>query len=45
VELYGDTDQEPGKRGAQNVGAIDAAVKAGVKHIVFMSAGGTARVA
>jgi NAD(P)H dehydrogenase (quinone) len=32
---------EPGKRGAQNVSAIDAAVKAGVKHIVFMSAVGT----
>src|SRR3984893_13195471 len=31
---------EPGKRGAQNVAAIDAAVKAGVKHIVFMSAVG-----
>jgi NAD(P)H dehydrogenase (quinone) len=30
----------PGKRGAQNVAAIDAAVKAGVKHIVFMSAAG-----
>src|SRR5258705_11130809 len=29
-------DPEPGKRGAQNVAAIDAAVKAGVKHIVFM---------
>src|SRR5258706_9460188 len=29
---------EPGKRGVQNVAAIDAAVKAGVKHIVFMSA-------
>jgi NAD(P)H dehydrogenase (quinone) len=28
---------EPGKRGAQNVAAIDAAVKAGVKHVVFMS--------
>ena len=28
---------EPGKRGAQNVSAIDAAVQAGVKHIVFMS--------
>src|SRR5712671_3779996 len=34
-------DPEPGKRGAQNVAAIDAAVKAGVKHIVFMSAVGT----
>src|SRR5258708_15943869 len=34
-------DPEPGKRGAQNVVAIDAAVKAGVKHIVFMSAVGT----
>src|SRR5258706_6163283 len=34
-------DPEPGKRGAQNVAAIDAAVKAGVKHIVFMSAAGT----
>src|SRR5450432_4618910 len=32
---------EPGKRGAQNVAAIDAAVNAGVKHIVFMSAVGT----
>jgi NAD(P)H dehydrogenase (quinone) len=31
---------EPGKRGAQNVAAIDAAVKAGVKHIVFMSSAG-----
>ena len=34
-------DPEPGKRGAQNAAAIDAAVKAGVKHIVFMSAVGT----
>jgi NAD(P)H dehydrogenase (quinone) len=34
-------DPEPGKRGAQNVAAIDAAVNAGVKHIVFMSAVGT----
>jgi uncharacterized protein YbjT (DUF2867 family) len=25
-------DAEPGKHGAQNVAAIDAAVKAGVKH-------------
>jgi NAD(P)H dehydrogenase (quinone) len=32
---------EPGKRGAQNIAAIDAAVKAGVKHVVFMSAVGT----
>src|SRR5712664_720107 len=32
---------EPGKRGAQNVAAIDAAVKAGVKQIVFMSGLGT----
>jgi NAD(P)H dehydrogenase (quinone) len=32
---------EPGKRGTQNVAAIDAAVKAGVKHIVLMSAVGT----
>src|SRR6185503_7645586 len=29
------------KRGAQNVAAIDAAVRAGVKHIVFTSAAGT----
>jgi len=36
-------DPEPRKRGAQNVAAIDAAVKAGVKHIVFMSAVGTRR--
>jgi NAD(P)H dehydrogenase (quinone) len=34
-------DSEPGKRGAQNVAAIDAAVKARVKHVVFMSAVGT----
>ncbi len=34
-------DAEPGKRGAQNVAAIDAAVQAGVRHIVFMSAVGT----
>src|SRR5450432_757696 len=31
---------EPGRRGAQNVAAIDAAVKAGVKQIVFMSSAG-----
>src|SRR6185295_2918776 len=31
---------DAGERGAQNVAAIDAAVKAGVKHIVFMSAAG-----
>ena len=30
-------DPVPGKRGAQNLTAIDAAVSAGVKHIVFMS--------
>ena len=30
----------PGKRGAQNVAAIDAAVKVGVKQIVFMSSAG-----
>ena len=34
---------EPGKRGAQNLAAIDAAVQAGVKHIVFMSGVGTRR--
>jgi NAD(P)H dehydrogenase (quinone) len=32
---------EPGKRAAQNVAAIDAAVRAGVKHVVFMSSVGT----
>jgi NAD(P)H dehydrogenase (quinone) len=31
---------EPGKRAAQNVAAIDAAVRARVKHIVFMSTAG-----
>src|SRR5258706_12733634 len=31
---------EPGKRAAQNVAAIDAAVTAGVKHIAFMSTAG-----
>jgi NAD(P)H dehydrogenase (quinone) len=34
-------DPEPGRRGAQYVAAIDAAVRAGVKHIVFTSAAGT----
>jgi NAD(P)H dehydrogenase (quinone) len=34
-------DPEPGKRGAQIVTAIDAAVVAGVEHIVLMSAVGT----
>ena len=33
-------DPELGKKGAQNVAAIDAAVRAGVKNIVFMSAAG-----
>src|SRR5260221_514136 len=33
-------DPVPGRRGVQNVAAIDAAVRAGVKHIVFMSAAG-----
>jgi NAD(P)H dehydrogenase (quinone) len=52
VEAYAGLDRlliittvapEPGKRGTQNVAAIEAAVKAGVKHIVFMSAAGTRR--
>jgi NAD(P)H dehydrogenase (quinone) len=30
----------PAKRGAQNLAAVDAAVRAGVKHVVFMSAAG-----
>jgi NAD(P)H dehydrogenase (quinone) len=34
-------DPEPGKRGTQIIAAIDAAVKAGAKHIVLMSAVGT----
>jgi NAD(P)H dehydrogenase (quinone) len=34
-------DPEPGKRGGQIVAAIDAAVQAGVEHIVLMSAVGT----
>lgn len=34
-------DPRPGKRSEQNVAAIDGAVKAGVKHIVFVSAAGT----
>lgn len=34
-------DLEPGKRGTQLVAAIDAAVQAGVGHIVLMSAAGT----
>jgi NAD(P)H dehydrogenase (quinone) len=32
-----------GRRGAQNLAAIDAAVQAGVGHVVFMSAVGTRR--
>src|SRR5712671_1948102 len=47
VEAYAGLDRlliipslDAGKRGAQNVAAIDAAVRAGVKHIVFMSAAG-----
>jgi NAD(P)H dehydrogenase (quinone) len=35
------TTVDPEKRGAQNIAAIDAAVRAGVKHIVFTSAAGT----
>jgi NAD(P)H dehydrogenase (quinone) len=31
---------EPGRRAVQNAAAIDAAVRAGVKHIVFMSTAG-----
>ena len=33
-------DPQPGKRGAQNLAAIDAAVRAGVEQVVFMSAAG-----
>jgi NAD(P)H dehydrogenase (quinone) len=47
AEAYADLERlliipslDAGKRGAQNVAAIDAAVSAGVKHIVFMSAAG-----
>lgn len=36
-------DLEPGKRGTQLVAAIDAAVRAGVGHVVLMSAAGTRR--
>lgn len=39
--LIPSADIRPGVRGAQNVAAIKAAVAAGVKHIVFMSASGT----
>src|SRR5258706_8881247 len=31
---------EPARRAAQNIAAIDAAVRAGVKHVVFMSTAG-----
>lgn len=37
-------DLRPGKRAEQNVAAIDAAVAAGVPHIVFLSAAGTRAV-
>ena len=39
--LIPSTANRPGQRGQQNVAAITAAVQAGVKHIVFMSAAGT----
>jgi NAD(P)H dehydrogenase (quinone) len=39
--IISSVDPEPGKRGAHHVAAIDAAVRAGVKHIVFTSAVGT----
>ncbi|MEB3422206.1 SDR family oxidoreductase [Salipiger marinus] len=35
------SDLGRGRRGAQNVAAIDAAVESAVKHVVFMSAAGT----
>jgi uncharacterized protein YbjT (DUF2867 family) len=37
----GFSDLRPGARGAQNVAVIDAAVAAGVGHIIFMSMAGT----
>src|SRR5258705_817396 len=47
ADAYADLDRlliiptlEPVKRAAQNVAAIDAAVRAGVKHIAFMSTAG-----
>src|SRR5258706_8445398 len=33
-------EPEPGKRAAQNIVAIDAAVRVGVEHVVFISAAG-----
>jgi NAD(P)H dehydrogenase (quinone) len=39
--LIPSSDIRPGKRGEQNVAAVNAAVQAGVKHIVLMSAAGT----
>lgn len=39
--LIPSSDIRPGVRGSQNVAAIKAAVAAGVKHIVLMSAAGT----
>lgn len=39
--LIPSTSNRPGHRGEQNVAAITAAVQAGVKHIVLMSATGT----
>lgn len=35
------SDVRPGRRGQQNVAAITAAVIAGVKHVIFVSAAGT----
>src|SRR5271169_3978374 len=35
----------PGRRGTQNIAAIDAAVAAGINHILFVSSAGTRAVA
>jgi NAD(P)H dehydrogenase (quinone) len=42
--LIPSTDMETGRRAEQNITAIDAAVEAGVSHIVLMSSAGTRNV-
>lgn len=44
VLLIPTSDHAPGRRGTQNEAAIDAAVQAGVGHIVFLSGAGTRAV-
>lgn len=43
--LIPSSDMRPGKRGEQNIAAIEAAVRAGVDHVVVLSSAGAREVA